>query len=84
MRQSSSSVRIAILGGTGSFGRALAGRLAAAGDDEIVIGSRDAERAQATAAELGGGRVSGATNEDAVAGADIAVLAVKDELTVGI
>jgi 8-hydroxy-5-deazaflavin:NADPH oxidoreductase len=69
-------VKVAILGGTGSFGRALAARLAAVGDDAIVIGSRDAGRAQATADELGGGRVSGATNEDAVRGADLAVLAV--------
>ena len=48
-------VRVAILGGTGSFGRALAGRLAALGQDEIVIGSRDAARARAAAAELGAG-----------------------------
>jgi len=40
----------------------------------VVIGSRDAERAQAVADELG---VDGATNEDAVRGADIVVLAVK-------
>jgi NADPH-dependent F420 reductase len=70
-------VKIAILGGTGSFGRALAGRLAALAEDDIVIGSRDAARAQETAAELGGGRVSGATNEAAVVGVDLAVLAVK-------
>jgi NADPH-dependent F420 reductase len=69
-------VRVAVLGGTGSFGRALAARLAAVGEDEIVIGSRDAARAQETAAGLGGGRVSGATNDDAVRGADLAVLAV--------
>jgi NADPH-dependent F420 reductase len=68
-------VKVAVLGGTGSFGRALAARLAAVGEDEIVIGSRDAERAAATAAELGPG-VSGATNEDAVRGVDLAVLAV--------
>ena len=72
-------MRIAILGGTGSFGRALAARLAALGDDDVVIGSRDAARAQETAAELGGGRVTGATNEEAVAQADLAVLAVKAE-----
>ena len=71
-------MRIAILGGTGSFGRALAVRLAALGEDDIVIGSRDVARAQETALELGG-RVSGATNEDAVVGADLAVLAVKAE-----
>ena len=70
-------MKVAILGGTGSFGRALAGRLAAVGEDDIVIGSRDAARAIETALELGGGRVSGATNEDAVAGVDLAVLAVK-------
>jgi NADPH-dependent F420 reductase len=69
-------VRVAVLGGTGSFGRALAARLVAAGQDEVAIGSRDAERARAAAAELGAG-VSGATNEEAVRGADLAVLAVK-------
>jgi len=70
-------VRIAVLGGTGSFGRALAARLAAAGEDDVVVGSRDAERARTTAAELGGGRVTGAANEDAVRDADLVVLAVK-------
>ena len=70
-------MKVAILGGTGSFGRALAARLAAGEDDDVVIGSRDADRAQVTAAELGGGRVTGATNEDAVRGVDLAVLAVK-------
>ena len=68
-------MKVAILGGTGSFGRALAARLVTVGDDEIVIGSRDAARAAATAAELGA-RASGATNEEAVRGADLAVLAV--------
>jgi 8-hydroxy-5-deazaflavin:NADPH oxidoreductase len=70
-------VKIAILGGTGSFGRALAARLVALGEDDVVIGSRDAERARETAAELGDARVTGATNEDAVRGVDLAVLAVK-------
>jgi NADPH-dependent F420 reductase len=70
-------VRVAVLGGTGSFGRALAARLAALGDDEVVIGSRDAERARATAQELGGTRIEGAANSDAVVGADLVVLAVK-------
>ena len=69
-------MRVAILGGTGSFGQALAVRLVALGEDEIVIGSRDADRAKATAAELGPS-VSGATNEDAVRDVDLAVLAVK-------
>ena len=66
-------MRIALLGGTGSFGRALATRLRDAGV-EVVIGSRDAERARETAAELG---VEGVENGAALAGADLAVLAVK-------
>jgi NADPH-dependent F420 reductase len=65
-------VRVAVVGGTGSFGKALAARLHEAGYD-VVVGSRDRERAQATAIELG---VGGATNADACAGADIVVLAV--------
>jgi NADPH-dependent F420 reductase len=70
-------VKVAVLGGTGSFGKALAHRLAAVGEDDVVIGSRDAARAQQTADDLGGGRVTGATNEEAVRGADLVVLAVK-------
>jgi hypothetical protein len=71
-------VRVAILGGTGSFGRALAVRLVALGEDEVFIGSRDDARAKAAAAELGA-HAQGGTNDDAVQGADIAVLAVKAE-----
>jgi LPPG:FO 2-phospho-L-lactate transferase len=71
-------MKVAILGGTGSFGRALATRLVAAGGHEVVIGSRDAARAQEAAAELGGG-TSGATNDDAVRSVELAVLAVKAE-----
>jgi NADPH-dependent F420 reductase len=70
-------VRVAILGGTGPTGRALVTRLVALGEDEIVIGSRDAARAEEIAAEFGGAHVSGATNEESVAGADLVVLAVK-------
>ena len=66
-------MKIALVGGTGSFGTALAVRLRAAGYD-VVIGSRDAERAQAAAAELG---VEGATNEDAARAADLVVLTTK-------
>jgi NADPH-dependent F420 reductase len=66
-------MRIAVIGGTGSFGHALAVRLHAAGDD-VVIGSRDAERAREIAGKLG---VEGAANDDAVQGVDLAVLAVK-------
>jgi NADPH-dependent F420 reductase len=71
-------VRVAILGGTGSFGRALAVRLLEIAEDEVVIGSRDADRAKAVAAELGA-RATGASNDNAVRGADLAVLAVKAE-----
>jgi len=69
-------VKVAVLGGTGSFGRALAMRLVVVGGDDVVIGSRDAARARATAAELGGGRVAGATNDGAGRGADLAGRAV--------
>jgi NADPH-dependent F420 reductase len=69
-------MRIAVLGGTGSFGGAFASRLVAVGEDDVVIGSRDAERAEAAAAELGG-RATGAVNEAAVEGVDLVVLAVK-------
>jgi NADPH-dependent F420 reductase len=66
-------MRIAIMGGTGSFGRALAERLKALGR-EVVIGSRDASRATEIAAVIG---VKGAANEDAAAGADLVILAVR-------
>jgi len=63
-------VKLAIVGGTGAFGKALARRLHERGDD-VVVGSRDAARAQATAEEIG---VAGAENADAVRGADLVVL----------
>jgi len=72
-------VKVAILGGTGSFGRAIAVRLATRGDDTVVIGSRDAARAAAAALELGETGVTGVANVDAVSGADLVVLAVKAE-----
>jgi len=71
-------VRVAVVGGTGTFGRALAKRLQELGEDEVLVGSRDAERAQATAEELG---VAGGRNADIVAGADLVVLAVKSDAT---
>jgi hypothetical protein len=64
-------VRIAIVGGTGPFGRALAMRLHAAGDD-VVLGSRERIRAEEAAAELG---VEGAVNEESVRGVELVVLA---------
>jgi len=66
-------VKVAIIGGTGSFGRALAGRLRSLGED-VWIGSRDAERARERALELG---VQGGTNEEVVRDVDLVVLATK-------
>ena len=66
-------MRVAVLGGTGSFGVALARRLGEAGA-EVVIGSRDAARARAAAAELA---CEGMTNAEAAAGAGLVFLAVK-------
>ena len=75
--------RIAVIGGTGPQGKGLAYRGVRHGH-EVVIGSRSAEKAVATAhevadrvaAEGGAPVVSGATNAEAAAGADVVVLAV--------
>jgi 8-hydroxy-5-deazaflavin:NADPH oxidoreductase len=64
-------VKVAVLG-TGKFGRALATRLVEAGD-EVVLGSRDEDRAREVAAELG---ARGERNEVAARAADLIVLAV--------
>ena len=71
-------VKIALVGGTGSFGTALAVRLRAAG---LRRRDRLARRraGAAAAAELGVRGVGGATNEDAVRAADLVVLATKAE-----
>ena len=71
-------MKVAIVGGTGAFGRALAKRLAEIGRDDVVVGSRDAERARSTAEELG---VAGGRNQDVVGDADLVVLAVKSNAT---
>jgi len=71
-------MKVAIIGGTGAFGRALAKRLHEIGKDEVLVGSRDAERAAETAAELG---VAGGRNDEIVDGVDIVVLAVKSDAT---
>lgn len=70
---------IGILGGTGPAGRGLALRLAAVGET-VVLGSRDAERAETVAAGLRDQwsshqlDISGASNEDCAAG-DLIVVA---------
>lgn len=71
---------VAVVGGTGPQGRGLGYRLARAGHD-VILGSRDADRATAAADELsarlvGRGAVTGAGNVDACAKADIVLLAV--------
>jgi 8-hydroxy-5-deazaflavin:NADPH oxidoreductase len=71
-------MKVAIVGGTGAFGLALARRLVEAGD-EVVIGSRDEGRAQEKANEVGAAR--GAANEEAVSGVDLVVLATKADGT---
>ncbi len=63
---------VGILGGTGPAGRGVAVRLAAGGHD-VVLGSREAQRASDVAASLGE-RIRGAGNDEA-AGADIVVVA---------
>jgi len=69
-----SGLTVGVLGGTGPQGRGLAYRLARAGQ-QVVIGSRSAERAQEKAAELGHG-VRGADNAATAAECDIVIVAV--------
>jgi NADPH-dependent F420 reductase len=65
-------MKVAILGGTGDFGRALARRLVASGD-EVSIGSRDAGRAREAASAVG---AEGGANAEVARRADLVVLAV--------
>jgi NADPH-dependent F420 reductase len=72
--------KIAILGGTGAEGSGLANRLARAGE-AIVIGSRDAQRAQESAKrlqdELGGtGQIEGSDNVSAASQCEVALLTI--------
>ncbi len=71
---------IAIAGGTGKEGKGLAYRWAIAGY-QIIIGSRNLDKAQAAASDLntllaGRAVVKGMVNQDAVSMADLAVLTV--------
>jgi NADPH-dependent F420 reductase len=77
-------MRIALLGGTGDIGEGLAMRFAHDTTHEVVIGSREAQRARTKAEEYEtelasrdvDATVEGAANPEAAAGADVVVLAV--------
>jgi hypothetical protein len=65
--------RIAVVGGTGHLGKAIARRLAKAGHD-VSIGSRSADSAAVTAAELGG--LASGANADVAADKDFVIVTV--------
>ncbi|MCB0214361.1 MAG: NADPH-dependent F420 reductase [Anaerolineae bacterium] len=71
---------IAVIGGTGNEGPGLARRWAASGQYNVIIGSRQAEKAERVAAELneqiGQNLLTGMANEDAAQAADICVMTV--------
>jgi hypothetical protein len=75
-------MKIGILGGTGKEGAGLGARWLGAGH-EVIIGSRDPQRARGKAEELAAGRagarVRGASNRDAAAEADLVVIALPAE-----
>lgn len=75
-------MKLAIIGGTGKQGSALAQRFARAGVP-VILGSRDAARAETAAAgmrqQLGIEQVSGASNREAAASADVVLLSVPYE-----
>ena len=69
---------IPVIGGTGALGSGLAKRWARGGA-KVVIGSRDAGRAQEAAEKIAaetGGDVTGMTNEDAARAAEVVFLTV--------
>lgn len=65
--------RIAVIGGTGALGKGIARRLVGTGHD-VTIGSRSAEKAQATAQDLGAAGF--AANADAAEGKDVVIVTV--------
>jgi 8-hydroxy-5-deazaflavin:NADPH oxidoreductase len=73
---------VAIVGGTGNLGGALALRLGAPGV-KIIIGSRDAEKAKKAVEtlkpNLRAGEMVGMTNQESIRGADYVVIAVPYE-----
>lgn len=77
MTENSHEMTVGLIGGTGPQGRGLARRLAAGGA-KIILGSRDAVRAEATAKKMraDGLAVVGIDNRAAAAAADLVVVAV--------
>jgi len=77
-------MQVALLGGTGDIGEGLTLRLARDTDHEVVVGSREAEKANDAAAGYEGtladhgvdATVEAAENPEAAAGADIVILSV--------
>ncbi|MEM7345392.1 MAG: NADPH-dependent F420 reductase [Chloroflexota bacterium] len=71
---------VAVIGGTGNEGPGLARRWAKSGQYKVIIGSRQAEKAERVATELneqmGEVLLTGLANEDAAQAADICVLTV--------
>ncbi|TDC36278.1 NADPH-dependent F420 reductase [Micromonospora sp. 15K316] len=77
-----SGLTVGIIGGTGDQGRGLAYRLARAGQ-AVLIGSRSAERAAASAQEIAaspgvpaGATVAGGGNEEVARDSDVVIIAV--------
>lgn len=69
---------IAVIGGTGNLGKGLGGRLSMAGH-EVVIGSRERERAVKSASELSslvGGDIEGEENLEAARKASLVILSI--------
>ncbi len=64
---------IAVIGGTGALGKGIARRLVKAGH-QVTIGSRTADKARATAEELGA--AGHAENGEAAKGKDVVIVAV--------
>lgn len=71
-------MKIGIVGGTGSFGRALAARLRDLQYD-VAVGSREHQRGWERGVELG---IRGGSNEEVVRDADLVVLATKSNATI--
>lgn len=80
-------MQIALLGGTGDIGEGLAMRWGLDTTHELVIGSRDQEKARQRATEYrervseyaGEPNITGTSNVDAVDGADVVVLSIPPE-----